>query len=169
MMALIQSQQKEITNLKRQLEDAQNAMKNYELKIEEAGTLAEASAKLNDLFEAAQATADTYLENVKKLEERAQEKLDEVEKQSELVIAEAENVALKRIAAADAEVTKREIEGSEIVAEAERKSQKLISDAEEEVDEKWNLIEERLLKMYESHQGLKEMVESGIFSFPKDR
>ena len=77
------------------------------------------------------------MENVKKQEARSEEALAEVERQSNEIIAEAEAVAQKRLEAADAEI-----------------------------EEKWAVIESRLLVMYESHKGLKELVESGIFTIP---
>lgn len=196
MISTIQAQQNEIEKLKKLVEAMQNQLKSRELKLENAGSLAEASAIVNNLFATAQATADTYLENIKRLELRSQEVISEMESKADGIIAEAENVAQKRIATADAEVarketegneiiaeaenaaqkriteaeaeaTRKEIEGREIVAEAERKAQKILNDTELEVNEKWKVIEQRLLSMYESHQGLREMVESGIFSFPK--
>ena len=84
-----------------------------------------------------QRTVDTYLENMKRRDERAEAAFSDVQKQAEQIISEAEDVASKRLAAADAEI-----------------------------EEKWAVIESRLLVMYESHKGLKELVESGIFTIP---
>ena len=130
-------QEQEIEKLKAQVSELQAKLDNYEIKISNVGSLAEASAQINDLFVAAQATVDTYIENVKKQEARSEEALAEVERQSNEIIAEAEAVAQKRLEAADAEI-----------------------------EEKWAVIESRLLVMYESHKGLKELVESGIFTIP---
>lgn len=130
-------QEQEIERLKAKVSELQATIDNYEIKVEEAGTLAEASAQINNLFEAAQATVETYIENMKKRAEKSEEILADVQKQADGIISEAEAVAQKRLAAADAEI-----------------------------DEKWAVIESRLLVMYESHKGLKELVESGIFTIP---
>lgn len=137
MIMVMHDQEQEIEKLKAQVSELQAKLDNYEIKISNVGSLAEASAQINDLFVAAQATVDTYIENVKKQEARSEEALAEVERQSNEIIAEAEAVAQKRLEAADAEI-----------------------------EEKWAVIESRLLVMYDSHKGLKELVESGIFTIP---
>ena len=137
MIMVMHDQEQEIEKLKAQVSELQAKLDNYEIKISNVGSLAEASAQINDLFVAAQATVDTYIENVKKQEARSEEALAEVERQSNEIIAEAEAVAQKRLEAADAEI-----------------------------EEKWAVTESRLLVMYESHKGLKELVESGIFTIP---
>ena len=137
MMMVMHDQEQEIEKLKSQVAELQVKLDGYEIKVSESGNLAEAAAKVSGLFEAAQLTVDTYLENMKKRDEQAEAAFSDVQKQAEQIIAEAEDVASKRLAAADAEI-----------------------------EEKWAVIESRLLVMYESHKGLKELVESGIFTIP---
>ena len=137
MMMVMHDQEQEIEKLKSQVAELQAKLDGYEIKVSESGNLAEAAAKVSGLFEAAQLTVDTYLVNMKKRDEQAEAAFSDVQKQAEQIIAEAEDVASKRLAAADAEI-----------------------------EEKWAVIESRLLVMYESHKGLKELVESGIFTIP---
>lgn len=137
MIMVLHDQEQEIERLKAKVAELQNTIDNYEIKISESGTLADASAQISNLFEAAQATVETYLDNIKKRSEKSEEILADVEKQADGIISEAEAVAQKRLAAADVEI-----------------------------DEKWAVIESRLLVLYESHKGLKELVESGIFTIP---
>lgn len=137
MMMVMHDQEQEIERLKAKVAELQGTIDNYEIKISETGTLAEASAQINNLFEAAQATVETYIANIKKRDEKSEQILADVQKQADEIISEAETVALKRLAAADVEI-----------------------------DEKWAVIESRLLVMYESHKGLQELVESGIFTIP---
>lgn len=137
MMMVMHDQEQEIEKLKSQVAELQAKLDGYEIKVSESGNLAEAAAKVSGLFEAAQRTVDTYLENMKRRDERAEAAFDDVQKQAEQIISEAEDVVSKRLAAADAEI-----------------------------EEKWAVIESRLLVMYESHKGLKELVESGIFTIP---
>lgn len=137
MMMVMHDQEQEIEKLKAKVAELQEELDNYEIKVSDAGSLADASAQISGLFEAAQLTAETYLENLKKQAEKSDQILADVEKQANEIIAEAEDVAQKRLAAADVEI-----------------------------ENKWSVIQSRLLKMYESHQGLKELVESGIFSVP---
>ena len=137
MMMVMHDQEQEIEKLKSQVEELQAKLDGYEIKVSESGSLAEAAAKVSGLFEAAQLTVDTYLENMKKRDEESEAVFADVQKQADQIIAEAEEVAGKRLAAADAEI-----------------------------EEKWAVIESRLLVMYESHKGLQELVESGIFTIP---
>lgn len=137
MMMVMYDQEQEIERLKAKVAELQATINNYEIKVEESGTLAEASAQINNLFEVAQATVETYIENMRKREEKSEALLADVQKQAESIISDAEDVAQKRLAAADVEI-----------------------------DEKWAVIESRLLVLYESHKGLKELVESGIFTIP---
>lgn len=137
MIMVMHDQEQEIERLKDKVAELQGTIDNYEIKISETGTLAEASAQINNLFEAAQATVETYIANIKKRDEKSEQILADVQKQADEIISEAETVAQKRLAAADVEI-----------------------------DEKWAVIESRLLVMYESHKGLQELVESGIFTIP---
>ena len=137
MMMVMHDQEQEIERLKAKVAELQATLDNYEIKINETGTLADASAQISNLFEAAQATVETYIDNIKKRSQKSEEILADVQKQADGIISEAEAVAQKRLAAADVEI-----------------------------DEKWAVIESRLLVMYESHKGLKELVESGIFTIP---
>ena len=137
MMMVMHDQEQEIERLKAKVAELQGTIDNYEIKISETGTLAEASAQINNLFEAAQATVETYIGNMRKREEKSEQLLADVQKQADEIISEAETVAQKRLAAADVEI-----------------------------DEKWAVIESRLLVMYESQKGLQELVESGIFTIP---
>ena len=137
MIMVMPDQEQEIERLKAKVAELQGTIDNYEIKISETGTLAEASAQINNLFEAAQATVETYIANIKKRDEKSEQILAGVQKQADEIISEAETVAQKRLAAADVEI-----------------------------DEKWAVIESRLLVMYESHKGLQELVESGIFTIP---
>ena len=137
MIMVMHDQEQEIEKLKSQVYELQAKLNGYEIKVSESGSLAEAAAKVSGLFEAAQLTVDTYLENMKRRDEEAEAAFADVQKQADKILAEAEAVANKRLAAADAEI-----------------------------EEKWAVIESRLLVMYESHKGLQELVESGIFSVP---
>ena len=137
MIMVMHDQEQEIEKLKSQVYELQAKLNGYEIKVSESGSLAEAAAKVSGLFEAAQLTVDTYLENMKRRDEEAEAAFADVQKQADQILAVAEAVANKRLAAADAEI-----------------------------EEKWAVIESRLLVMYESHKGLQELVESGIFSVP---
>lgn len=54
--------------LEQRLKEAENALADRRIVIEQAGTLAEAALKLNGVFEAADRAARQYLENIRGME-----------------------------------------------------------------------------------------------------
>ncbi|MBR2811224.1 MAG: hypothetical protein IKD69_07575 [Solobacterium sp.] len=58
---------KENDALKRELEEAQRKLEDRNIILREAGNIAEASLRLNGVFDAAQKAAEQYLENVRRL------------------------------------------------------------------------------------------------------
>lgn len=90
MMMVMHDQEQEIERLKAKVAELQATLDNYEIKINETGTLADASAQISNLFEAAQATVETYVGNIKKRSEKSEEILADVQKQADGIISEAE-------------------------------------------------------------------------------
>lgn len=137
MMMVMHDQEQEIEKLKAEAEELREKIDGYEIKVSETGNLADAAVKITNMFETAQLTVDTYVENMRKRDAHSEQLLADAQKRADEIIDEAEEIARKRLAAADVEI-----------------------------DEKWAVIESRLLVMYESHKGLQELVESGIFTIP---
>ena len=65
LMEMLLQLSKENLQLRQDLEDAHRQLEEKQIKIEEAGSLAEAALRLNGIFEAAQAACDQYAENVR--------------------------------------------------------------------------------------------------------
>jgi len=65
LLEILLSQAKKIEELEIELEKTQKKLESKKILIEESGSLAEASLKLNNIFETAQQAADQYLLNVK--------------------------------------------------------------------------------------------------------
>lgn len=61
---------RENSTLRAQLEEAQAALQDRTLRMEEAGTMAEAAMKLTGVFEAADAACRLYMENYRRLARR---------------------------------------------------------------------------------------------------
>ena len=60
---LIESE-RHVEQLEKELEETRKQLEDRKIQIENAGSIAEAALKLNGIFEAAQAAADQYLENL---------------------------------------------------------------------------------------------------------
>ena len=67
------AQSKEIDSLRAQLAEAKAKLEDRRIRIQESGSIAEASLKLTQIFEEAQKAADLYVENVKRSAEKTQE------------------------------------------------------------------------------------------------
>ena len=65
LLELLIAEIRENEKLSAELVDAHRQLEDRRIAIEQSGTLAEAALRLNGIFEAAQAAADQYLENVK--------------------------------------------------------------------------------------------------------
>ncbi len=89
LLDLLLVQSKEIDRLNAELEHLQTKMQQREISLTHAGSIAEAALQLNGIFEAAQAAADQYLENImrpvsdtetrcRQMMEETQQKCDEL-------------------------------------------------------------------------------------------
>jgi light-regulated signal transduction histidine kinase (bacteriophytochrome) len=66
LLELLIQQSKEMAQLQQELDEAKAQLARREITIESCGTLAEAALKLSGIFEAADAAAAQYLENIKR-------------------------------------------------------------------------------------------------------
>lgn len=64
-LALLIAQMEENIALRKRVEELEIELANRKIILDRAGSIAEAALALNGVFEAAQAAADQYLENVK--------------------------------------------------------------------------------------------------------
>lgn len=94
---IIYEYQKKQEELIKENEELREKLKEKEMKISNAGSLAEVAANLNGLFEAAQQTADDYM---KQIENTA---AAQAEKRAEAIIKEANERARKIISEARAD------------------------------------------------------------------
>lgn len=72
LLELLLEERRENERLRVQLQDASEKLKDREIQLEDAGSIAEAALRLNGVFEAAQAAAAQYLENVRRQAEEQQ-------------------------------------------------------------------------------------------------
>lgn len=65
LLEIMVEQSKKIDELEAEIEYLKEKLNSRKILIEEAGSIAEASLRLNEVFEAVQKAADQYLDNVK--------------------------------------------------------------------------------------------------------
>ena len=67
LLQIIYEQEKQIASLKKEVENLNKKINDRTIELEEYGSIAEASLRINKIFEEAQKAADEYLNSVKKL------------------------------------------------------------------------------------------------------
>lgn len=130
LLEMLVAESKENERLRAQNENLQRQLNDRSIAVDEAGSIAEASLRLNGVFEAAQAAAEQYLENLRVQDENCQKIQQEAE-------------------AAAARTT----------AQAEARAASLLAEAEEKAESYWKLISQRLEAFYQEHQGLQELLQ----------
>lgn len=138
LLRMLIDQGEEMEALKEELEKAKAEISEREIKLTEAGSIAEAALKINGVFEAAQAASQQYLENVKHLSERQD--------------------ALARIKERE---TREKCERQ--ILETKEKCDAMIAKAEKESKVYWEDVSKRLEKFYNEHIGLRELL-STVYS-----
>lgn len=82
-------------SLKKEMQTLKNRLASKEITASKAGSLAEASLQLSGIFEAAQEAASTYLFNLKKANERADEILRNADQEAARIRKRAEQSAVE--------------------------------------------------------------------------
>ena len=67
LLELLLIQTKEVDRLQKELDETKAKLEDKTIKIDNAGSIAEAALKLNGVFEAAQKAAQQYIDNMKRL------------------------------------------------------------------------------------------------------
>lgn len=72
LLELLLAESRENEQLRAQLAEANARLASRQIEIENAGSIAEAALQLNGVFQAAQAAAEQYLENIRRIAEEQQ-------------------------------------------------------------------------------------------------
>ena len=91
LLELIILQTQQIDSLKDQLRQTQEQLDAQQIRVSQAGSIAEAALQLNDIFETAQSTADLYLQRVKQRDDQ----IDEIESAARQKLCDAESQAAR--------------------------------------------------------------------------
>ena len=105
LLEMLITKMKENEHRKQQLEETQSELQSKHIVIQNVGSIAEASLQLNGVFESAQAAAEQYLENIKRMSDQQDEITQKVhadaQKQAAAIIAEADAYSVKTHREAD--------------------------------------------------------------------
>ena len=131
LLEMLIAQTEENSQLKIRLEQAEAQLRDRRIEIDKAGSIAEAALALNGVFQAAEAAAQQYLENIQRISGQ----------QNELYCALKE---------------KAEKETAQMRQEAQAYSQKVHAEA----DAYWKQVAARAAKLLEDQNSLREMINS---------
>lgn len=150
LLELLLQQTEHADSLQLQLDETKRELENRILQVNEAGSIAEASLELNGVFEAAQAAAQQYLENIQHLEQKQllrQKQIDEeylkkakkmfaeIQQRCEAYETECREKADKIVAETEERCRKRDRESRRVLAEVKHLHQRLM-EKKQEIDQK---------------------------------
>ena len=97
LVEIIEKLQEDLEQTKKENEELRAQMNTRRMELQEIGSIAEASLKVNKVFEAAQAAADQYLENIRlqqdELAQKSEEILSEARRQADDIVSKAKGDA----------------------------------------------------------------------------
>lgn len=144
LLEMLIEQSKEVEKLRTELDEANRKLEDRRIAIENAGSIAEASCMMSGIFEAAQAAAQQYLENIQYLNDN-QERI--CEEKLAKTKAECEELEMK---------TQKKCEALEKAAD--EKCREMLREAKEGAEAQWAEISGKLENFYEAHKGLRDII-----------
>ncbi len=154
LLELLVEQGKEIEQLRAELAQAKDKLSEREIMLDEAGSIAEAALKINDVFTAAQQAADQYLDSVK------------------VYTTQAEEIFKKREAECNAKNEAMLAEATEkckmMESVAKYKCEEMVAKAKLEADAQWQKLNKNLDDYMSIHSELRDMFANTGISFNKN-
>ena len=133
LLEMLIAQTEENSQLKIRLEQAEAQLRDRRIEIDKAGSLAEAALSLNGVFQAAEAAAQQYLENIQRISSRVIK--EQSAKEAAQIRQEAEAYSQKVHADADAYWKQVAARASKLLADQEALRQLIQSAGEVEINE----------------------------------
>lgn len=138
LLNILRDQEAELEQLRAQISELQSKLEGQTIQMNECGSIAEASLKVNEVFQAAQAAADQYLANVR-----------------------------EKGAGAEAAARQMELEAQERaeakIRDTETRCKQLEADSCKKAVAYWSALQVQLEQFYKSHEGLEEMLKASGF------
>ena len=144
LLEMLLAQSKKVEELEDELTQAQAALEERDIVLSEAGSIAEASLRLNGVFEAAQRASQQYIDSVRTMSERQKAACAKMEAESQARAKEIVEEAKKNRA--------------DIEAAANATAQGLLQKAREESQRYWEEVSVKLEALYQQYTGLRELM-----------
>lgn len=143
LMDIIYELQKQNEEKDAKLAKLEKELSDRELKVSQAGSIAEAALQVSGVFEAAQAAADQYLDALRKSDKEGKRRLEEAEREKQRILQEAELQAQMKI------------------REAEEESERKIGEAKIKTKASWKIFEKKANELISAHAELQFLMERG--------
>lgn len=155
--------QQTIDSLKRRLDSKEHFLAE---KISAAGSIAEAALSINGVVEAAQKAADTYINEVHRLNETAESKskalIAQAEVKSKDMLEEAENKSNAMLGEARAKstalISEAEKQAEDLKTKTEQETSRLRSEAEHEIAARWQEFQIKAQELIRMQNELKTLL-----------
>ena len=144
LLEMLIDQSSELQALRERCAAAEEALNKRNMDLNQAGSIAEAALRINGVFEAAQAAAEDYLENIRELSERQESVVSQMERESQEKAGQLLIQAEMRCKKMEADT---KIQCAEMQAKAKAEAQVY-----------WDEVKEKLDAYYEQHTGLFELL-----------
>lgn len=148
LLEMLIEQGEEVKKLRSLLAEAEEKLNQREIMVNEAGSIAEASLKLNGIFEAAQSASQQYLESIRLYSDYQK------------LVCEKREQAIKENAERYMEDARRKSQILE--SETKQKCTEMVLKARIEAQECWDRIEEKLEKYYAKDANLRGVLEAEL-------
>ena len=172
--------------LKNSVQELSYQLDNRNIMIGEVGSIAEASLKLNGVFEAAEAAASQYIENIKRISEsqeeiskqveakaqqKAEEMLNQAEEQCSSRIEETDNYCKNKIEETES-YCKSKLEETDLICKEKldktkdecdemlRQANDSCAKSKQEAELYWNNVSEKIFELCREHEFLRNLLNS---------
>ncbi len=162
LMQLLLDQGRELDRLRQELAKTEAALRDKTLRIEQAGSIAEAALQLSGVFEAAQAACQQYTDNIRALsgqqEARCARMEAEAQAEADRILAEARAEAGR--VQAETETRRAEAETQRAQAEAETRTlcEQMLAQARTESQAYWDEVSHKLEAFSAEHEALSQLL-----------
>lgn len=164
LLQMLITQMEENKGLNEQLQVLQEQQKERKIMMNDTGSIAEAALKVNGVFEAAQAAAQQYLENIQRVSEEqdavCRELTAEAQTKADTIIDDAQKTA-------ETLVTEARTKATTLVDEAQTKATAMMEEAKQyhetahsEADAYWEQVFQKAKAILEDQDSLRALVQS---------
>lgn len=146
LLEMLIRQSQELQRVQKELKAAGEALRSRQIALDEAGSIAEASLRLNGVFEAAQNACKQYTENIQTLS-----------RQQEAVCVQREQESRER---AEEMLKKAQVQADQTVQEAEARCAEMLCKAEQDSNAYWERVSRKMESFYREHKELADLLKA---------